>query len=127
MPRRIDPMPKMNAAVKAQWLRALRSGEWTQITEILGDTGKGRCCLGVLADVCGVGWHQVKGDPQIESGNLRNDHRYYEFVGGDRDQLPTPEFAESVGLSHRHLQHLAGMNDEGQSFEEIATHIENNY
>lgn len=37
--------------VTTAWLKRLRSGEWTQITDMLGDTGTGRCCLGVLCDV----------------------------------------------------------------------------
>lgn len=39
----------MNPEIKAQWLKDLRSGEFTQIQSRLTD-GEGYCCLGVLCE-----------------------------------------------------------------------------
>jgi hypothetical protein len=45
-------MTKMNPEVKAKWLAALRSGEYSQTADKLRDTGSGGyCCLGVLCDL----------------------------------------------------------------------------
>src|SRR5690349_3698040 len=46
---------QMNAEVKAQWLAALRSGEYVQGQNYLNCDGE-FCCLGVLSDL------KVKGD-----------------------------------------------------------------
>ncbi len=42
---------KMNPAVKALWVAALRSGDYKQCTGLLTDGNCGFCCLGVLCDV----------------------------------------------------------------------------
>lgn len=49
-------LPKLKPAIKKRWLKALRSGEYKQTTEVLRSTDAagvpiGYCCLGVLADV----------------------------------------------------------------------------
>jgi hypothetical protein len=41
-------MTKMNPEIKAEWLRALRSGEFRQARDKLRDKGGAFCCLGVL-------------------------------------------------------------------------------
>lgn len=51
----------MNSAIKAQWLAALRSGEYEQGQHKLRD-GNAMCCLGVLCDIAakaGIGaWNE---------------------------------------------------------------------
>lgn len=41
----------MKPEVKTAWVEALRSGEYTQGTEMLLQPGVGYCCLGVLCDL----------------------------------------------------------------------------
>lgn len=41
----------MNSVIKAQWLAALRSGEYEQGSERLRDEENCFCCLGVLCDI----------------------------------------------------------------------------
>lgn len=42
--------PKMNPAIKAQWVAALRSGTYSQVRGYLS-SASGMCCLGVLCDL----------------------------------------------------------------------------
>lgn len=44
---------KMNAELKAKWVKALRGGEYRQSKFALKDS-QGYCCLGVLAEVAGI-------------------------------------------------------------------------
>lgn len=46
-------MKKLPSEFKAAWIKALRSGEYTQTKDFLFD-GKGYCCLGVACKVVGV-------------------------------------------------------------------------
>jgi hypothetical protein len=136
----------MDAAFKAQWIEALRSGNYVQ--------GEGRlrmdaepdlgvahqyCCLGVACDLRtdvtwdGVGHAVVDGaiwEPYDENDRyLGDDERY---VSGDDDsyyggytELPGVLLAR-LDLADDAEHTLIRMNDSGSSFEEIAKWIEEN-
>jgi hypothetical protein len=59
-----ETAPRMNPAIKAQWVAQLRSGEYVQGTQYLSRNGK-FCCLGVLCDLhakAGLGqWDEPSG------------------------------------------------------------------
>lgn len=101
----------MNAELKAKWIEALRSGRYEQGRERLR-SDDGFCCLGVLCDVYDSS--QWVTDPEL-GGYLYD--KAYAF-------LPTflPAFA-ALGPTEATL---AGLNDEGKSFVEIADYIEAN-
>ena len=98
----------MNKEAKAAWVTALRSGHWKQGRSSLRWKDE-FCCLGVLCDL---------GEKKdwLEIGGLY----YYE---GETNYLPE-EVAISAGLTRAQQTFLAGMNDDGKSFEEIAEWIE---
>lgn len=106
----------MHAELKAKWLEALRSGKYDQTTGQLRD-GNCFCCLGVLCDVFNPnGWEGVTGtrewsygegpDEQHEVGVLPHDFKVTYGIGGDVESR------------------LIEMNDDGQTFSQIANYIE---
>ena len=93
----------MKRTDKIKWLKALRSGKYSQGQDCLKD-GDDYCCLGVLCDVTNT----MPEDPGVSFA----------------DQTSTGTARPFLGLS-RMMQHsLAVRNDGGNTFEEIADHIE---
>src|SRR4051812_47873824 len=111
----------MNPELKTQWLEALRSGRYQQTRGVLyrakeefvgGHVQKpGLCCLGVLYDVI---------DPEgcVEVTTAIKAFRNSQSTG----YLPN-DLAEEVGLGSLDIV-LAGRNDRGDTFEQIADFIE---
>lgn len=94
----------MDAKLKTEWLQALRSGKYKQARYVLKD-GRGRyCCLGVLADLHGVDWIEMK-------------HNLWTLNVGQ-------SVATEYGLDWNTGGVLSEMNDTGKSFAEIADYIE---
>ena len=96
--RRLDP------EIKANWLAALRGGNYCQTTGQLrreDEDGVSHCCLGVLGEVCGIPFVPGNG---------------YLWEDGEQGQL----------LDFEEQDKLADMNDGGKSFTEIADYIEAN-
>lgn len=98
-------------ANRAAWVAALRSGKYAQCTNDLKNE-KGFCCLGVLADIAGFD---------------------FQTISIHDDQVAPPLAMEFVGLHDSTGTHdvdgdtrsLAGLNDSGSTFAEIADIIEN--
>jgi hypothetical protein len=100
-------------------LKALRSGEYTKTTGALQDR-RGSCCLGVMCDV----YERVTGngvlrftDGFIDGGNLTRHSQVKEWVG----------LTHPCGLfkdEHKGVWSLAGLNDNGSTFLQIADFIE---
>jgi hypothetical protein len=111
----------MQQELKEKWLKALRSGEYSQGTAALR-TNIGYCCLGVLADVMGAKWVKPSCDePETEWSIERSPAIAY---------LPT-SYAKRAGLDSEIQDQLATMNDGGSGgfntplkFPEIADWIE---
>ena len=108
-------MTTLDATIKAQWLAALRSGQYKQTTGVLrakeDDHNPRYCCLGVLCDV-------------LSSDAWASDERY----GGDSElfgwrQLRSNQISVP-GLTIQEANRLVKLNDEGKSFAEIADYIE---
>lgn len=114
----------MKEDIKAQWIAALRSSEYTQGRGTLKaslSTGELRhCCLGVLCELTGV--------PNVPA----KFEDTYEFMFGELTVMGMPpvEYLEEVGVSDEDAHRLASMNDgtyrEHHSFDEIAGWIEAN-
>lgn len=94
---------KMNRPIKLKWLKALRSGKYTQGFFSLKDkTNGGYCCLGVLCEVMEVGY---KGSS------------FY----------PSFKTLQVAGLDKKTAGKLSGFNDDDTwSFKKIANWIEKN-
>jgi hypothetical protein len=110
---------KMNQTIKEKWLQALRSKEYEQGRGCLKEEDK-FCCLGVLTDL------------YIKENNLNwsldDSSCVYEKL-----PVPAPAVRDWAGLEYANPvikidkpfpDTLAGMNDHGYSFEEIADVIE---
>jgi hypothetical protein len=102
----------MNKDMNEKWIKALRSGEYEQGKGYLLWEGKW-CCLGVLADACGLGkWNPSTGKGV---GLIVNGDSYY-------TDLPPDILAPGI------QDILITMNDLKKSdFGEIADWIEGNY
>lgn len=122
---------KMVPEVKAKLVAALRGGEYKQARSYLR-TRDGYCCLGVLCDL------YLKEHPEYAGG-------WAPYASGGTSSFstgaekfcsfPPNQINEWSGLVERYddsdkardtLRKLAAMNDDGQSFEEIADYIEKN-
>ena len=120
---------------RRQWLAALRDPDRMQVKNVLcklDDDGNavGYCCLGVAADVAGTRWNVLKVNG---TGPVRT---YEGECGSTSYEVLPPETAEWLGLGSEarlpdlnrqydgHTLSLAGLNDEGLSFGEIAALIE---
>lgn len=104
----------MDAKLKADWVKALRSGDFKQGQRALR-RGETFCCLGVLCDVMGAEWgggDDVDLNPRI-NGELQ---AYY----------LAPVALETTGMTFAQQERLYDMNDEGKPFSEIADYIEAN-
>lgn len=97
---------RMDPALKARWIAALRSGHYKQCDGHLVTTdhegGYAYCCLGVLRHIA---------DP--------DDKRQ----GEDEDLLDKDQLAE-FKLRDATQRLLAGKNDRGETFSQIADYIE---
>ena len=125
----------MKPEVKALWLAALRSGEYTQGKGALRARTHWRdaaptlehCCLGVLCDV----YHKATG-----LGKWDGDTFFISDTDQNENVLP-PSVVEWSGLpdanpslsGDRDPDHdsLAGANDHGATFDEIADIVENEF
>lgn len=102
----------MTPELKAKWITALRSGEYTQGQNYLKANGN-YCCLGVLCEVYGG----FKETTRPTGASL--------FNGGVA--LFNDEMLDAVGLKFRTAENLMQMNDAyRKSFNEIADWIEEN-
>ena len=116
----------MNIDIKAQWLTALRSGDYRQGTGVLRTADDQYCCLGVLCDLAEkAGVVAV----HLPIGN----HAY--FYGDDEGGTDTvlPQVVEDwAGLDGENpwVKHdgksdaIAELNDKGATFSQLADLIE---
>jgi len=127
----------------AEWLEALRSGDYQQTKRKLSDGDGGFCCLGVLCEVKGLPKQVVSPEvPEDRSvfyifdGSDGSPDRMVNYAGRSAGVIPfkyQPTILEDLDLtksvtvddSEDELSaHLMNMNDEGVSFIEIADFIE---
>lgn len=139
---------KLDPRVKAAWLKALRSGEYKQTTQVLHDDDS-FCCLGVLSDLYteehpDVQWKLVDMG-RMEILNFIAQLPYEVMSWACADQIPIMElralggsFKVPADVARRHTPALAYwnypqrgpsvsldmLNDNGATFEEIANIIE---
>lgn len=111
----------MKKELKERWITALRSGDYSQTQGCLQDQN-GWCCLGVLCNIVdGTRW----GKHESRKGTIQD----YDYDFGNEDiltDMPPSEWLENHGLSYDMAKHLAGQNDGGIQFVEIAKYIEEN-
>lgn len=110
----------MNGSVKRWWIRALRNPELKQtkgaLREALPDGNSAYCCLGVLCDLRD---RRVWMEPDAGA-----DKYTWEGDRGSDAEMPPDEVLEWAGLNYHDAQRLAGWNDDGWTFEQIAEAVE---
>ena len=105
----------MNERIKAEWIKALTSGEYKQTSGALRDKN-GFCCLGVFMDACyGYEWIWYPGE---ESYGFR---RNKDYKGKDYNTL-----CELMEITDSQRVFLVESNERGDSFDKIAEWISNN-
>jgi hypothetical protein len=105
----------MTPELKKLWVDALRSGNYDQTKQYLkvqddvdDEEANGFCCLGVLMDIAGT-------DDEKET---------HEWEEGFAASMLSHEWCHKHFLRITDRNHLAEMNDDGESFAEIADYIE---
>lgn len=106
---------KMDAKLKAKWLKALRSGKYKQTPGVLESvnieggviTTTGNCCLGVLCRVL-----DLPAKPDGISG-------FCEIKFDNGTNYLSDSLLKQIGLTDTDQKHLAGMND-GEIERELA-------
>jgi hypothetical protein len=113
----------MNKRIGKIWIEALRSGEFSQVEEVL-KSSHGHCCLGVLCEL-----YTKETEQQVF--NKLDDGQYSRIDNSDDEDLP--DFVRDwAGMKSNHgvlpeihpFNSLAEMNDDGIDFNEIANVIE---
>lgn len=120
----------MKRSIRDEWIRNLESGEIPQTANNLC-ADNARCCLGVLCDVLGM-----EQETDVSAWGCRG--YYFPDEDGPLDTLLPVMFSERLGLESlvpdemgsvgmNSIQNvLAGMNDTGSSFADIAAWIKEN-
>jgi len=110
---------------RKQWVDALRSGEYEQVTGHMR-AGDKFCCLGVACDISGLGeWKLLNAYDVSTKAQAYHIDGIYNGVG-----LPAPVI-DWLGVTHYKVRYagkeltLTMANDVGFSFNEIADIIEN--
>ena len=114
----------MDAGLKKDWLKALRSGKYKQGKHYLRDQDNAFCCLGVLCELIDPNrwikeegtnyWYYGDGDldlPPLE------DRLFWDDRGGSQNSflVTTPE---------GRYAHIEELNDAGYTFDKLADIIE---
>ena len=109
------PTRELDPGFKAEWIQALRSGDYEQTHYGALRNEGGFCCLGVACDlVDNSKWHM--GSEPGSKANL--------YDGGI--SYPPAWVGEKISLDFEAQRFLAELNDTGWSFKEIADWIERN-
>jgi hypothetical protein len=108
---------RLPKAFKKKWIAALRSGEYKQGKEMLynHDT-KEYCCLGVAGIICGLEKHDINGSGLLQEANGYGLEKVPELLVGsdEKDDSDYNIIADKLTI----------MNDNGKSFNYIASYIE---
>lgn len=127
----------MNPQVKAKWIDALRSGEYSQTDGALQDE-HGFCCLGVLCDLYskshGMSWKVL----DLTEVPHQNHNRFY--FENESEFLPQSvrEWADLSGCNPTIIEYdeednseteyeISTLNDSGYTFDRIANIIEDQF
>lgn len=109
--------------LRKRWIKALRSGKYEQTTSVLKRKLVGRgivpawgyCCLGVACELLPGEWTDVDGEV---------DHRSSTPHFNGKNTIPTREDLAKFGMTSPQANSLAGLNDKGVPFADIADRIE---
>jgi hypothetical protein len=116
----------MKQTVMKKWVKALRSGKYTQGKNALHTRAGGYCCLGVLCDLAAQ-----EGKGKWEGTTDDGDQKFLDRKGNHESSYLPIVVQDWAGVNSKNPVAcgvlLSGMNDEGRSFGEIADVIEKNW
>jgi len=119
----------MDSDIKAQWLQALRSGEYEQTSGALEHGGK-FCCLGVLCDLAvkaGVTERSQEADGPVVYGTADGEDTSAGILpDGVKEWSGLPQ-RNPIFIEDGNVESLAAKNDMGYSFAQIADLIEREF
>lgn len=113
----------MNKEIKKVWIDALRSGKYKQGPDNMYCEGK-HCCLGVLAEIYAT--TELGMSPKDARANMPALCDGY-LAGWNEEgmgEFPAKPISSWAGIKRNTEEALAGMNDEGITFKQIADYIE---
>lgn len=103
---------KINRKFKSQWIKALLGGEFKQTDGYL-KRSSGYCCLGVACKIS-------------KAGNFDSRYAYClpNTTSSYNDDVAMPKVLRAkIKLTNRAQERLAAKNDNGETFEQIASWI----
>lgn len=126
---------KIPEEFKAKFIAALRSGDYKQASGFLYDEVKdGYCCLGVAATLCGIPKAELAGKTLFSSGcyNITNEDTFLPSVPSEIPDWLIGNMNRNYSgmksdLFNPLVQDLADKNDRGDSFDIIASYIQETY
>lgn len=103
-----------------RWIKALRSGEYTQGVGRLWQVTTGEahyCCLGVLMDLEGT-------DDEKRLHHFKTEGHRTRYYSSQSVGVPNYSFITRVDLTADLMNQVIEMNDANKSFGTIANHLE---
>ena len=115
----------MNKNIKEKWVKALRSGKYTQAKQAL-KIDNSFCCLGVLCDIYGKE-KRIEWGKEVENP-YREEVLCFPFLNSDSNLPEEVKNWAELESKNPNIEEvsLGQMNDGGMSFLEIADSIEKN-
>jgi len=116
----------MNEAAMKLWVKGLRSGLYTQGKQVLLTLEGDFCCLGVACHMLGEVPEMVQfcyafeGATELIPDSIRHELGLLSPRGQRRDHMP-------IVIGETRYSNLAGANDAGCTFAQIADYIEANW
>lgn len=109
-----------------KWVKALRSGEYKQGRQKLGNCEIGYCCIGLGGVLCGATDEMYTSSEGV-AGYINNNSAYKPSRIPEDVLQRIPKELRGTGYENPLVQQLSTMNDKlGYSFPEIADWIEKN-
>jgi len=114
---------KLSKRFKDKWVKALRSGKYTQGIEYLlftNDNTETYCCLGVAGRICGMDKQDLDGRCLLDEDHYTKEKlQSYNIPKILRGSASNDDFDYNVIVDK-----LTTFNDKGKSFKWIAAYIE---
>lgn len=109
-------MPSMNAERKAEWVAALKSGEYGQANGVLR-AGDGYCCLGVLCDLAEKAGVITSNAAEANGSTVQ----YGEAVPDGEGGTKLNPYSSSVSYLPEAVRKWAGLDNQNPSFRPYAS------
>jgi len=107
-----------------KWISALRSGDYHQAQGTLyHGTDNNYCCLGLAGAICGIPIEMMDGIGMVSDWD-GGEGRHQELYEMALQKGYPIELIDDVDGSNKFSHHLASMNDDGSTFDDIADYIE---